>query len=400
MRIYSIISAAIISGAVVSGCQQHVESQDRLGFSISGTITAEAGDTAYLKLIKEDGYEFVDSSRVDTSGNFLLRGPISHSDFYILHFSNQDQQIMLMPDTCQSIRVESQSPDYVNSYAISGSPESEALQQLVSRLHATRMISDSLSRIFRANINSPNLAGIKRHLDSVYQRTYADQLSFSRNFLESNPQSLTQIVCLSQYITPKSPVFDPDADFDTYKQVLGRLQASQPDNFHVRKLASYVDKISRAHQSGSGIVHSIIAGDTARNVSMAPIGGGSPVSLESLRGRWVILDFAATWSDVSLRNTENLMKIYWKWRESGLSVYQVYIDQNPDRCKQYVRDHKIPWHAVSDYRMWESQAARDFGVRQLPSTFIISPDFIVTDVNLSAPQLDDKLQDLFGKKKK
>ena len=396
MRINIRHLAPVMVCAVMVGCMPNTETSTHTKFEVLGEFEGMAGDTAYIKLVKDNGYEFIDSAKVGDDGRFMLEGGISGPDFYILHFaSDNSRQITLIPDTSQVVTVKGRVDDFPDCYEVEGSPESEGVCRLIHKIRDTRFVLDSLGRIFRANIDAPNLAGIKSVLDSVYALTCKEQRKFSEDFLWDNPTSLAQIVCLSQYIAPKLPVFDPSKDYDIYNKVSERLSARYPDNIQARKLVTYVDKL-RISQDNPTSGQQIAVGQTAPDITLPSIKGDS-VKLSSFKGKYVLLDFWASWSDVSKVNTENLNKLYWKFRNNNFTVYQVALEENADAWKNAVKAQKIPWVSVSDLKLWRSSAAELYGVRSLPSSFLIAPDMTVKAVNLSAEKLDEKLLELVGK---
>ncbi len=397
MKTLYTIAALWLAVGAITGCAPKIEEHNGLSFSIDGRIAGMDGDTAFLKLITDNGYELVDSSRVGEGGVFQLEAPISRPDFYILHFSNSERQITLVPDTSQRISLQSDYGDFESHYTVEGSPESEKICSLVGRIADTRGICDSLGRIFRANISAPNLAGIKESLDSVYNAAYKSQRAFSQGFIRDNPGSLSLIVCVSQYIGPRSPVFDPDKDYSVYKEVSDMMQEAYPDNMHTRKLVSYVEKLGLQKQDGVSAGPCVRSGDKAVDIALPNIKGDT-VRLSSYKGKYILLDFWASWSDVSRRNSENLQKLYWKYYyNKNFVVYQVSLDDNAERWKQGLKDQKLNWPSVSDLKVWESGAVEAYGVRQLPASYLIYPDFTVHEINLPADRLDARLLELLGK---
>ncbi len=397
MRLYNKLIVPAVITAAVAGCMPKTESDNHTKFEVVGEFEGMAGDTAYLKLVKDNGYEFIDSARVDADGHFRLEGSISDPDFYILHFaSDNSRQITLIPDTSQVVKVSGKVKDFPDNYDVEGSPESENVCNLIHKMRDTRAVCDSLGRIFRANIDAPNLAGIKQKLDSVYSLTVNDQKKFSLSFLKDNPEALSQIVCLSQYIAPKLPVFDPAKDFDSYNEVAGRLVERYPDNLQTRKLASYVEKIRLSQGTAAQGLQQLAVGQPAPEIALPTIKGDT-VKLSSLKGKYILLDFWASWSPESKANTENLNKLYWKYRYNNFVVCQVALESNADDWKNAVKAQKIPWVSVSDMKLWQSSAVEAYGVRSLPYNFLIGPDMTIKAMNLTAEKLDDKLLELVGK---
>lgn len=399
MKTLCTIAAVSLAVSALVGCAPKIEESNGLSFSIDGSFAGMEGDTAFLKLVTDNGYELVDSAKVGEGGSFHLDSPISHPDFYILHFSNSERQITLVPDTSQHIQLTCAYSDFENYYTVDGSPESEKICSLVHRIADTRAVCDSLGGIFRANINAPNLAGIKLALDSVYNLAYRDQRAFSQNFIRENPGSLALIVCVSQYIGPRNPVFDPVKDYAVYKEVADMMAEAYPGNMHTVKLVSYVDKLKLQQQADAYAVADagIRTGSKAVDIALPNIKGDT-VRLSQYKGKYILLDFWASWSDVSKRNSENLMKIFWKYYyNKTFTVYQVALDDNAERWKQGLRDQKIKWTSVSDLKVWDSKAVEAYGVKSLPASFLIYPDFTVHEINLQADRLDARLLELLGK---
>ena len=386
----------LLTGVLV-GCAPKKDDGLHPKFDVECEFLGMEGDTAYLKLVKENGYEFIDSARVGADGRFRLEGSIACPDFYILHFaSDRSRQITLIPDTAQHLRLTGHAADFPDSYEVQGSPESEGVCRLIHQIRDTRAVCDSLGRIFRANVNSRNLPDIKQSLDSAYNVVYKRQRAFSEKFINDNPDALAQIICLSQYISPKMSVFDPQKDYHYYNSVAERLSERYPDNLQTHKLVSYVEKIRLAQGGNADNRGRVAKGDEAPDIALRTVKGDS-VRLSSLKGKYVLLDFWASWSDVAKVNTENLNKIYAKYRYNNFAVFQVAIEENVDSWKNGVKAQKIPWISASDLLLWHSSAAETYGVRALPASFLISPDFKVVDINLSAEKLDDRLLELVGK---
>ena len=383
--------------ALLAGCMPKAENALHTKFEVWGEFDGMTGDVAYLKLVKDNGYEFIDSATVDADGRFKLEGGIAGPDFYILHFvSDNSRQITLIPDTAQVVTVRGRAEDFPDGYEVEGSPESESVCQPVHHIRRTRDVLDSLGRIFRANIDSPDLADIKSKLDSVYEITCKGQRKFSEDFLKAHPDALAQIVCLSQYIAPKMPVFDPSKDYDIYYNVSERLSARFPNHLQTQKLVAYVEKLRISQGGGAQSQGKVSKGDDAPDIALRSVKGDT-VRLSSLKGKYILLDFWASWSDVSKANTENLNKIYWKYHYNNFVVYQVALEEKSDAWKNGLKAQKIPWVSVSDLKLWNSSAAESYGVRALPASFLIGPDFKVVDINLTAEQLDDRLLQLVGK---
>ena len=370
-----------------------------LSFKVKGSFKECAGDTVFLKLIKETGLEFIDSALVNKDGSFELKGRISSKDFYVLHFNDPEKTITLIPDTCENIVIKSDDKNFDKHYTVENSPESGKVCQVITELTKMQEVTDTLGRTFRRSVSEKNLAEIKAHLDSVYAENYKVLREKSEQFLSENKNSLAQIVCLSQYITPKTPLFDPEKDFSIYKDVYENLAECYPDNYHTRKLGSYIERQKLSFSGEKPLQGHITEGMTAPEIALPNIKGDT-IKLSKFKGKYILVDFWASWSEISQEHTEKIAKVYWKYYNNNFTVFQVALESRYDKWKQALKDQKIPWASVSDLKVWNSKAALDYGVKKLPSSFLIYPDFTVHEINFSPEKLDARLEELVGKPKK
>lgn len=381
---------------LLASCGGRVESEGSF-FDIEGRfVGSQGGDTVFLKRVVDGGYEFADSTITSADGSFALTAQVSGPDFYVLHVNSLPQTITLVADTSQQIVFSAKIDSYDTDYVIEGSPESEDICEMVRRLNIVKRVNDSLGYIFRSNINTPNLEALKQQLDSIYYIYYNGLRNYSYDYVTQNPSSLASIVCLSQYIAPRVPVFDPKDDVKYFKTVADALDKRFPDNFHVAKLQKYIEKIETAQSEGVSLTDKIKKGDKAPEIKLPNLRGDS-VKLSSLRGKYVLVDFWASWSDVSTRNNENLVKCYWKYYHSNFTIFQVSLDNNYDRWKQAIKDQKLSWTQVCDHKVWNGKAVMDYGATTLPYGVLISPDGTVLRTGIISENLDQILSEYIGK---
>ena len=370
-----------------------------LSFNLKGSFKECAGDTVFLKLIKETGLEFIDSALVDKDGEFTLKGRISSRDFYVLHFNNSEKTITLIPDTCENIVIKSDSVNYDKYYTVENSSESEKVCQIVKELSKMQEVTDTLGRAFRRSVSNKNLAEIKTRLDSVYAVNYKSLREKSEKFLSDNPTLLSQIVCLSQYITPKTPLFDPEKDFSVYKKVHENLSKYYPDNYHTKKLGVYIERHRLSMSGEKPLKGNITEGMTAPEIALPNIKGDT-LRLSKLKGKYILVDFRASWSEVSQKRSEKIAALYKKYRSNKFTVFQVALENRHDKWQRALYTQKITWSSVSDLKVWNSKAAQDYGVKTLPASFLIYPDFTIHEINYPIEKLDVKLSELVGQQKK
>lgn len=121
---------------------------------------------------------------------------------------------------------------------------------------------------------------------------------------------------------------------------------------------------------------------------------GKSFALSSLKGKWVLLDFWASWCAPCRREGKHVLELYKKYQQDGFEVLGVSIDQNPDAWKKAIDEDQTLWKHVLDQK---SEVAKIFGVSSVPRVFLIDPNGVIVAVNLYGKELEKCLEEIFLK---
>jgi len=123
---------------------------------------------------------------------------------------------------------------------------------------------------------------------------------------------------------------------------------------------------------------------------------GNPVSLSSLRGKVVLLDFWASWCGPCRRENPNVKKLYEKYKNKGFEVMGVSLDRKRAGWLSAIEKDELPWIHVSDVKGWQCAPAQLYKVRSIPATFLLDKDGKIIAKGLRGPMLEQKLKEIFG----
>ena len=147
-------------------------------------------------------------------------------------------------------------------------------------------------------------------------------------------------------------------------------------------------------QLGDNINLSAGHGDTQSKDITLNDPDGKPVSLSSLKGKYVLLDFWASWCGPCRQENPNLLKAYEDYKGKNFTILSVSMDKARDAWVQAVQQDHLPWTQVSDLKAFDSPAAQEYKVSAIPSNFLINPSGKIIATNLRGELIGRKLAEV------
>jgi thiol-disulfide isomerase/thioredoxin len=122
---------------------------------------------------------------------------------------------------------------------------------------------------------------------------------------------------------------------------------------------------------------------------------GANISLSSFKGKYVLVDFWASWCGPCRAESPNLVKAYEQYKSKGFEIYSVSMDDNKSKWLKAIKDDNYTWPQAGDLKGWENAAASVYGVSGIPFNFLVDPSGVIVARNLRGEELEKKLKELF-----
>ncbi|NNE29633.1 MAG: TlpA family protein disulfide reductase [Saprospiraceae bacterium] len=124
---------------------------------------------------------------------------------------------------------------------------------------------------------------------------------------------------------------------------------------------------------------------------------GNKHNLSDLRGKYVLVDFWASWCGPCRRENPAVVKLYEQYHDQGFEIFGVSLDRQKERWVKAIDEDGLVWNHISDLKGWQSEHAALYGVRSIPTTILLDKEGKVLKRKLRAHELEQELKKLFSK---
>ncbi len=360
---------------------------DGANVEIKGKLDNAEGKTIYLECFLQGRPVTLDSSEIKKNGKYQLEAKVTETDFYRISLDESNFVLaVLSPD--QTIELNGDGADLNKSYTVSGSHETEQIKRFVDAING---LNDKNVAI-NAKYNNPNTtAEEKKELKAQSEQIINDFVEFRDKFINENYNNLAALTTLAHLNDVK--------DFELIKKIEQGIAANYPDSKFQVSMSEKVKQIEeriKQEEEAKKMLEATQVGKVAPELNFKSP-KGEVITLESLRGNYILIDFWASWCGPCRRENPTVVKAYEKYKDKGFTVYSVSLDKSKARWEQAIEADGLIWpNHVSDLKQWQSAATKIYGVRSIPHTVLIDPKGVILEKNLRGPALEARLEEIFG----
>jgi len=361
-------------------------------FTVSGNIKMGNGAKLYLNELKTNNIIKVDSTILDDEGNFSFSGISNIPSFFALKSGNNYLTLILKNN--DRVIVTANMEDFAASAEIEGSPESQRALGLRKKLEYNIQRLDSMGTYYKSILGTREINKVRDSLNKLSEQIITHHTNETKAFIEENPASLASLMALYQQIAPRRYVLNPEEHFEYFSMVDSALYNILPESEAVINLHSQILEIKRQKAQSENIESKVGIGIKAPEIIL-PNQFGDTVKLSDLKGKYVLIDFWASWCKPCRLENPILVKNYTKYHEKGFEIFQVSLDKKEEAWLDAIEKDNLTWIHVSDLKFWNSEAAVLYHVQSIPANFLIDKKGVIIAKNLRGDALEAKLSELF-----
>jgi len=364
------------------------KSKEGSDLTISGSIKNQPARMIYLEEsnIATSQKVLKDSAKVDAEGKFSIKAKTATENIYNLRLDEDNYPFVSLINDAASITVHADFKNENEFYTVTGSVASQGIKDFLSKsgtkvrtVYELNKIADSLKNS-GADANSVLNAIEKRNKEINDLKTFTEQ---------AVQDAKSPTLALFNLSTYQGMASDPNFHLEPFsnEQLVGLLNVLAnkfPDRSEIASIRNSIE---------NQITKSGWVGKPAPEISL-PDTEGNIIKLSSYRGKYVLVDFWASWCRPCRMENPNVVEAFNKYRNKNFTILGVSLDLKKEAWKSAIVADNLNWAHISDLKQWSSEVVPLYGIQGIPFNVLIDPAGKVVAENLRGMQLEQKLSEI------
>jgi peroxiredoxin len=364
------------------------DNEKKAGLVVSGTIKNREARKIYLEesLISTLQKVTRDSATIGVDGKFSLSASPEMEGIFNLRLDEDVYPFVSLVNDAPRIGVQADFKNEKELYTVSGSAASQQIKDYLAKSgDKLRMLFSQNKALDSLRQNQSEAALLQQSRDQ-YKATALDFKNYTNQELQSSKSPALSMFILSTY---QGMSGNPGFKINAYNNeellgVLNNLVTRFPERTDIAGVRNSIE----TQQSKSGWV-----GKTAPEIAL-PDTEGNTIKLSSYRGKYVLVDFWASWCKPCRMENPNVVEAYNQFKGKNFTVLGVSLDMAKEPWKKAIVDDNLNWAHISDLKQWNSVVVPMYGIQGIPFNVLVDPEGKIVAENLRGNDLQQKLSEV------
>lgn len=340
-------------------------------YTIKGHLEKVKSGTIYLT-IYERSRTVSDSAKI-TGGKFNFSGSVSAPQFATLTMPHKQNDYFTFYIEPAAMQISGRG-DSLRMLVIKGSEINKDNQLLKERMKSISQWEDANGKVYEKAYKENNKA-VMDSLDEVDMQVLHAKRKVVAGFVKDYPNSVRGAMA----ITENFSYYAEAADVDPIYNLLSEKIKNAPIG---REIKQMIDTYAN-----------VAIGKTAPEIEQFTPDSSS-FRLSSLRGKYVLIDFWASWCGPCRRENPNVVAAYQAFKDKGFTILGVSYDTKKDRWIKAIHEDHLNWNQISDLQGWQNATSALYGIKAIPSNVLIDKEGKIIAKNIFGKKLTDKLHEI------
>ncbi|MDR3061001.1 MAG: AhpC/TSA family protein [Dysgonamonadaceae bacterium] len=352
-------------------------------FILQGKV-GQLNSPAKVYLMYRVGDQNMTDSAIVKNGTFEFAGSLdspSRANLILSHDGTYNPADRTRPDDYLSffiepVKIQVSAADSIKNALIKGSPVNDDNNKLEASL---KSISEKMNVLMaeykEASEEDKKSEDFQKSIESRYQAISQESNDVYKSFIQSNPNSFISVVALNTFAgsTP---------DVEKIEPVFNLLSSEMKNTKEGKAFSERINNLKK-------IAIGAIAPEFAQEDP-----DGKQIKLSDFRGKYLLIDFWASWCGPCRKENPNVVQAYDKYKNKNFEILGVSLDSKKDSWLAAIEKDGLTWPQVSDLGYWKNAVAQQYAVQSIPQNFLLDPNGKIIAKNLRGEDLSKKLAEL------